>query len=153
MGSIPDVCKVVLDRSNPSSTNLWSHSLVKDHLTSMGQKEATETSEDGAIPDSTCQTKHTISSTGGYVRGPPPLTYLSRTAPRMRQSGSNQTPPGNPSQRPRPGWLMVNIHSTSFQRAYGKLTLMKSHTKKSGKKTTHFLNPQKRLICCYPAET
>jgi hypothetical protein len=39
MGSIPDVCKVVLDWSNPSSTNLWSHSLVKERFPSMGQKK------------------------------------------------------------------------------------------------------------------
>jgi hypothetical protein len=63
-----------------------------------------------------------------------PLTYLSRTALRMRPSGSNQTPPGNPRQRPRPGWIMVDIYNTSFRQAYGKLTLMKSHTKSFGKK-------------------
>jgi hypothetical protein len=33
------------------------------------------------------------------------------------------------------GWLMVDIYSTSFQQAYGKLTLMKLHTKKVWEKS------------------
>jgi hypothetical protein len=133
MGSILDVCKVVLDRSNPSSTNLWSHSLVKDRFPSMGQKEATDSRgwryPRSHMSDQAHRQQHWRLCTGSH-----PLTYLSRTAPRMLQSGSNRTPPGNPRQRPRPGWLMVDIYSTSFQRAYVKLTLMKSHTKSLGEK-------------------
>jgi ribonuclease HI len=44
----------------------------------------------------------------------------------MRQSGSNQTPPGNPRQRPKPGWLMEDIYNTSFRGNTKQATVFQS---------------------------
>jgi hypothetical protein len=55
-----------------------------------------------------------------------PWTFSYKTVPKMQQSESNQTPPGNLRQNTRPELLMVDTSSTSSRPGCGRQTLVTS---------------------------